>query len=240
MSIESKKYVANLEDIRKLTRENVEAEQSLASTRKLYFQALVGTTRAELPSGMDSKEQANALRAVHDRFYVGVLEVINTKDVVDSPRLGPDEKKRRREERNAKSNFARSAFGTIRRWLLAGHDLATLNPAVLTEQQLRKETPIAASRRKPNTKQAQKRVGSLIEKIIAQTRQLANANPADARAVLDNVMTRLTKEMAKADGVTSANAPDVAPKGRAVRNGRVGIFPRVSGNAAHHRGRIAA
>lgn len=212
MSIENKKYVASVEDIRKLTRENVNAEQSLASTRKLYFQALVGTTCAELPSGKDSKEQAIALRAVHDRFYVGVLEVINAKD---SPRLGAKQRKRRTAERNAKSNFARSAFGTIRRWLLAGHDLATLNPATLTEQQLRKETPIAATRRKANTKQAQKRVGSLVEKILTQARQLANTNPVEARAVLDGVVTRMMKELtAGADSVAPTSDASVASKER--------------------------
>lgn len=225
MSIESKKYVANVEDIRKLTRENVDAEQNLASTRKLYFQALVGTTRAELvPGKSSSREQALVLRAVHDRFYVGVLEVINVKD---SPRVGPDERKRRTAERNAKSNFARSAFGTIRRWLMADHDITTLNPATLTEQQLRKETPIAAARRKANAKQAQKRVSSLVEKILAQARQLANANPAEARAVLDSVVTRMTRELfAGADAVAPTNDPSVAAKeSRPLKVGKVVFWP---------------
>lgn len=240
MSIENKKYVASVEDIRKLTRENVNAAQSLASTRKLYFQSLIGTTLAELPKGKDSREQAVALRAVHSRFYVGVLSVINTKDLAETPRLGPDEKKRRREERNAKSNFARSAFGTIRRWILAGHDLATLSPAAVTEQQLRKQTPIAASRRKANPKQAQKRVGSLVSKILAQARQLANADPVEARAVLDSVVNRVTQELVKVGDITGASAPAVAPRGRAVRKGQ-GIFPRVpTRDGSHHGGRIAA
>lgn len=227
MSIESKKYVANVEDIRKLTRENVDAEQSLASTRKLYFQALVGTTRAELTGKEDSREQAISLRIVHDRFYAGVLEVIGMKD---SARLGPDEKKRRTAERNAKSNFARSVFGAVRRWVLAGHDLATLSPVTATEQQLRKETPIAATRRKGNAKQAQKRVGSLVEKILTQARQLANANPAEARAVLDSVVTRMTKELfAGADAVAATSDPGVAAKeSRPYKHGKDIFWPVVA------------
>lgn len=242
MNIEANKFVASVNDIRKLTRENMESEQSLASTRKLYFQALVGTTRAELASGKDSREQAAALRAVHNRFYVGVLEVITTKEVAEAPRLGPEEKKRRRLARNARSNFARSAFGTIRRWLLSGHDLTTLNLATLTEAQLRKETPIADRRRKASPRQAQKRVGALVNKILAQARQLANANPTEARAVLDGVVSRMTQELFAGADVVPTKDPEVAAKEhRPFQAGKTMFWPTAAQDVRRERAlKIAA
>lgn len=231
MNTKADKYVASVEDIRKLARENLNSQLSLASTRKRYFELLLGTTTAQIKAAGDddAKKPPDVLKAVHKEFYAAVLEIVATPELADVPRLSTEERKRRAKERNQKSNYARSAFGTIRKWMKAPrHDITALNPAAVKESQLRKETPNVA--RKISAKRTSRRVNTLVKGILKETRLLLNANPEEARAILGEVANKVTQELFTGD-VTATTQPDIATKeSRPLRLGKNLFWPTAARN----------
>lgn len=226
MSIETKQYIATVDDIRKLVRQGVNAEQGLASTRGLYFRTLIGTCQAELGADTD---QLKALKALHKRFYPVVLEAVTTPDIAAANHIAPEEKRRRALERNRRSNFARSAMGTIRRWLqVSGHDLRTLKPAKASKAQLEADTPKKAGSRKMVPEKAQERVRVVLERMLTMTRALADAAPEVARETLNEALNRIGQELF-AGAVTPTTNPVVSTQERRpLRVGKAVFWPTES------------
>jgi hypothetical protein len=199
MTIDAKTYNATTAQITALTQSNLEAAGEMEQTRTTYFRALIGTTQAELKGTKDitPEMQLVSLNLVHKRFYAAVLAAVTTADIASSERLRAEEKTRRALERNKRSNFARVAYGTIKRWVKSGgHDLMTLRPPNVTQGQLRAETPArAVIVRKLTPEAAKARVDTWVENVLNATRAIADSDPLQARAVLDDALQRIAKEL---------------------------------------------
>jgi hypothetical protein len=211
MTIESKNFIATVEDIKELARSALGA----TAAQGTYLSALLGTAQAEI-RGAKAQEEGSELKAltiVHKRFYAAVLEIVITPDLADAPRLKQAEKTRRSLERNRRSNFARSAYSTIRAWAkAAGHDLMALKPDKVTKAQLTAETPKRhTATRAPKPEKIQAKVDALVESLLNSTRQLAHADPVQARTVLDSAMQKLARELFQG-AVQPTNDPIIAAK----------------------------
>lgn len=134
MSLESKHYIATPADIATLTRAYSEAIDASSNVRGHYFRALIATTQAELGSKPRQRSaeasptleaegirtQLAAVDAVHERFYAVVLDTVNGNA----------------DERNRRSNFARSAVSTVRAYVRAGFDITLVAAARATKAAL--------------------------------------------------------------------------------------------------------
>ncbi len=228
MTIDTKTFVATAEDIQELTRSNLDAVKDIETTRQTYLRALIGTTQAELKGTKEITEgmQVKSLAIVQKRFYTAVLAVITTADIADNPRLRPEEKTRRSLERNRRSNFARSAYSTLKSWLQSGKDLTTLKPATVSKSQLAAETPrrhMAARAVKPD--KIRGKVEALITSLLNSTRQLANADPVEARKVLDEAMQAIAKELFQGAVQPTTDAATAVKEHRPLRVGNGMFWP---------------
>lgn len=241
MTIETNGYVATVKDIQALARDAVEAGQGLEGTRATYLRALIGTVQAELKAEKGIEALA-ALSAVHKRFYEAVLGIVVTADIQDTGRLKPEEKKRRALERNRRSNFARSAYSTLKAWLkVEGHDIADLIAAKATKGQLIEQTPRA--KRKAHAMDPAKvraRVEVLVDKVIDQTKGLAGADPTEARAVLDAALQRIAKALFDGAVQPTTDAQTAAREHRPLRAANVMFWPTETPVIRRSRIRLAA
>lgn len=234
MSIESKGYVASIDDIRTLAQKSANAVTTIATTRGVYLRALVFTARSELKNGEAVPAQLAALRAVHSRFYPAVLEAVTTSDIARAPRASSEERHRRALERNRRSNFARSSYSTIRTWLKAGgHSLFSLKPT-FTKGQLDAEVP-AKEARKVTPEKIKSRVDGLVKRLLEQTRTLAGISPEQGRAVLDEAMNRLAQELFAGAVQATTDANVAAAEHRPLRAGKHVFWPTESQVVRRHR-----
>lgn len=188
-------------EIRALARRTVKGRQAITTARGAYFRALLETAQVELGAGVTSQSaQLTALKTVHRRFYLLVREAIATDKIILQSGIA---RKGVGLERNRRLNFARSAYGTIKRWLrAAGHDLMKLDSVKVTKSQLLSEAP--PTRKHALTPQrVQKRAGKLVENLLGFTRQIAKVDHAQAVAILNEAMDCLAKQLA-AEGVAAA------------------------------------
>lgn len=211
-------------EVRAIARQTVEGRKAIAVGRGSYFRALVETTQVELGGKADQAGQLAALKAVHKRFYPIVQEATTTEDIAVSPRAAPAERKRRALERNRRTNFARSAYGTIRRWLRApDHDLMKLDAAKTTKSQLRDDAP-PTRKHALTPERVQARAGKLIEGLVAYTRQVAKTDQAQATIVLRAAMDRLFKQLTAGVQATTDASVSVH-ESRPLRVGRAVFMP---------------
>lgn len=183
-------------EIRTLARETVDGRQKTIAARGAYFRALVETAQADLGGKAGQEGQLAAVRAVHKKFYPIVLEAVTTPDIAKSDKAPKPERIRRGLERNRRSNFARSAYGTIRRWLRAeGHDLMKLDPEKVTKSQLLNEAP--PTRKHALTKErVNKRANKLISGLLVFTRSIAKVDQEQAASVANEAIEQLVKLLA--------------------------------------------
>jgi hypothetical protein len=195
-------------EIRTLARQTVDGRKAITTARGAYFRALVETAQAELGSGKAGAEgQHAAVKAVHRRFYPIVQEATTTSDIEPSTKVAPAERKRRSLERNRRTNFARSAYGTIRRWLRAeGHDLMKLNAAPVTKSQLLSEAP-PTRKHALTPRRIHARADKLIGNLLVFTRQIGKVDQVQAAAVANEAIEQLVKLLAAgARATTDAQA----------------------------------
>lgn len=181
-------------DIRALARRAVEGRTAVLEARGEYLRALVGSAQLELAKTPDLNHMA-AVKAVHRKFYPVVQEATATPDIKLDKKQAPAERKRRALERNRRTNFARSAYGTIRRWLRApGHDLTKLDAMKVTKSQLLNEAP--PTRKHALTPQRIKaRADRLVDQLVGFAKQVAKADAEQAMTVLREAMDRLSKQL---------------------------------------------
>lgn len=177
-------------EIRTLAREAIEGQHKMHAGRGAYFKALVETAQAELGGKSGQSGQLAAVRAVHHRFYPVIQETIASDEVLLAagfPRKGVPL------ERNRRLNFARSAYGTIRRWLRAdGHDLMKLDSQKVTKSQLLEEAP-PTRKHALTPKRVKARAGKLIEGLLSFTRQIAKADQEQAAVIAALAIAQLQK-----------------------------------------------
>ena len=207
-------------EIRTLARKTVDGRKTTVTARGQYFRALLETAQAELGGESGQEAQRAALRAVHRRFYPIVQNAIATDEILQTEGFT---RKDLALERNRRMNFARSAHGTIQRWLRAsGHDLMKLDAAKTTKSQLLNEAP--PTRKHALTPQrVQARAGKLIDGLLSFTRQIAKVNQAQAESVVKEAMNRLVQLLGDVKPTTDAHV--AAQEGRPLRVGKSLFLP---------------
>lgn len=190
-------------EIRALARQTVDGRQQIATARGAYLRALIETAQAELNGKADQEAQLAAIKHVHRKFYPVVQEATTTPDIAASDKLPRNERRRRALERNRRSNFARSAYGTIRRWLRAeGHDIMKLNAPTVTKSQLLQEAP--PTRKHALTRErVQARAKKLTAALLGFTRQIAKIDQEQAVSVANEAIDALVKLLASQAKVTT-------------------------------------
>lgn len=182
-TLQARNYVATSKDIVEIVKARIAHAIGVVSADSDYLKALVATTvnelgvtprlRAGKQDGLldedTIKVHAAAFETVHGRFYADVLKAVN-------------ESGGTAKERNAKSNFARSAASTLRRWIKAGNDIRLLAPARVTKGALAVQT--AAREQSPDD-----RVLRMVDNLVDFASEL---DKRKAAALLRSAMDRLS------------------------------------------------
>jgi len=213
-TLESRHYLATASDIESLAQEHVKG----ASAPATYLKILVANVQAELgfqPRERsrvgkleDPKPQLAALDTVHTRFYTIVLRV-----AASIPNAA---------ERNAATNFARSAKSTLRSWIAAGNDIQGLAASRVTKASLR----VKARKPRPNPA---KRVTTL----AARLETILSGVPPDPpiRAAVEKLMNQLAGRLMEWGGKPVRDPATAAKEDRPLKTG-AGIFWRVAPTVA--------
>lgn len=190
-------------EIRALARQTVDGRKQIATARGAYLRALIETAQAELAGKADQEAQLAAVKSVHRKFYPVVQDATTTPDIEASDKLPRQERRRRALERNRRANFARSAYGTIRRWLRAeGHDIMKLDAQTVTKSQLLQEAP--PTRKHALTRErVQARAKKPTAALLGFTRQIAKIDQEQAVAVANEAIDALVKLLASQAKVTT-------------------------------------
>jgi hypothetical protein len=214
-------------EIRSIARQTVDGRERTLAARGAYFRALVETAQAELGRKAGRDGQIAAVRAVHKRFYPVVLESVVTEDIAKADKLSKQERRRRSLERNRRSNFARSAYGTIRRWLRAdGHDLMKLDSQKVTKSQLLEQAPPA--RKHPMTPNKVKaRAERLIGGLVGFTKAIAREDQDQAASVANEAIEALIQLIARmgTERKTTTDAKVAVREMRPLKVGNASFWP---------------
>lgn len=204
--------------IRDLARQTVDGRQQTLAARGLYFRALVETAQTELGGKAGQEGQRAAIKAVHRRFYPIVQKAIATDEIIAAAGFT---RKQIALERNRRLNFARSAHGTIQRWLRAeGHDLIKLDSQKVTKSQLLNEAP-PTRKHALTPKRVKQRADKLIGGLLIFTRQIAKADQEQAAVVANDAIEQLIKLTARlgAERKTTTDASIAAKEMRPLKVG---------------------
>lgn len=138
--IESAHHVATEQQIELLAQNHYTSLAAGARANGTYLKAVIVAAQSKLGKrGPRPKADAQlaVLTGVHERFYAAVLRGVTTPDVAAEDGLERAEKQRRAIERNARSNFARTAMHVLTGYVERGGDLRSLDLASVTKTTLR-------------------------------------------------------------------------------------------------------
>ena len=207
-------------DIRSLARQTVDGRNQLNTARGAYLRALIETAQAALDSSADHAAQLAALKAAHKRFYPIVREAIATDEIIMAAGFA---RKDVALERNRRTNFARSSFTAIKRWMRdPDHDLMALPAAKTSKSKLESDAPPAKPHAMTRTR-AQKKAAKLIGDLLGFTKLLGKIDEAQAREVLNQAIVRLTQQMTL--GKITTDASVATAEGRPLRVGKSVFVP---------------
>lgn len=203
MSLESKNYIATPADIAAMAKAYGAALDTGGAVRAHYLRALVATTQYELGAKPRQRtagdieptldrdtvqKHLTALETVHEKFYAVVLENINGNA----------------DERNRRSNFARSAVSTVRAFVRTGRDITLLAAARLTKAALAVEA--VRRRRPPSLDVLRKRATRVMDALSTIGDQLIKADRAMAVEVLEAAIAKLSARLASVAGKPTTDA----------------------------------
>lgn len=188
MSLESKNFIANTADIETLARDHARAVIMQESSQLTYLRALVATAQSELglkvrertaPAkvGQVNQDQTSTIAKVHDRFYTVVLRVAAEQWPKDAL------------ERNRRTNYARSSYSTLRTWLLAGYDLASLAPGKVTKASL----AVTRLNSAPKQSTLERKVDRGIESVRESLQSLAKMDQEAAITYAEKMLSEVTQ-----------------------------------------------
>lgn len=175
MPIRTKGYLATDAQVASLAKDYVTHADGSEQARGTYLRILVAHAQREL-SKSDHKrhsaaESLGAIETAHAHLYGVVLEAITTPDIALVSDASDVERKRRAQERNRRSTFARSSKSALAGFVKAGGRLASLIPDDVTRDQLTKftrearEGPVALPDRVETTA---KRLETLVKQLMAE------------------------------------------------------------------------
>jgi hypothetical protein len=93
--------------------------------------------RGKAPAVEDLDKDLKTIAEVHNEYYTVVLKTVTTPDIADDKGLRRVEAQRRAQERNKRSNFARSAKSVLVKFVKSGGNFRTLCVCSVTKPQLR-------------------------------------------------------------------------------------------------------
>lgn len=152
MSIESNGYIATASQIEALVVQRIEGGNFITESRTTYLRALIATAQDKLGispkavrtgSKVDDatlKAHALALEEIHTLFYEAVQKAARETAIVS------DEPRPKADIVASRIVFARSAYSTVRNWLVRGkHGLNSIVAAKATKRSLVASTPKRAT-----------------------------------------------------------------------------------------------
>jgi hypothetical protein len=237
-NLESKGFVAADADVVVVTKGIIDATQNAEGGRGSYLRMLIGTTQHELGvaprkrrqkaeklSAEGIEEQLKALSAVHERFYA-----IVTTTVTDAV-AGTKDKAL---EVNRRTNFARTALGSVRAWIRAGGDITSLAPATATKAMLAVET---GTKPQPSAQALKSRAESQSQGLLTTFEGLATSDKAAAIEQMQMVLGQLTTQLLSL-GVVSTKDPALSfEEHRPLRIGKQ-LFVPAAGKVIMTEGRM--
>lgn len=199
MSIESKGYIASVKDIEQLVTERCNSVNYMADSRATYLRALIATTQAKL--GINPKavrtgatadaetiqSHALALEEIHTLFYEAVQRAAKTASIHS------DEQRPKADVVASRIVFARSAYSTVRSYLVRGKKpLNSIIAAKATKAGLASQTPKRQTSGAPRTIKADtvlKQGKGMLEKILIS----AQTDKDNAVGILHDLMQMLAR-----------------------------------------------
>lgn len=183
-------YVATEQQIETLAHDRYSAFSLALSSDLTYLRVLLVEIQSKLGKRtrrMPTKEaQTSLLDAAHDRFYPAVLRGITTPEIANEPGLDPALSSSRARERNARSNFARTAKATLLHAIDGGLDLRSLDAATTTKTGLR----AAVAPPEPEDP-VERRVGRSTGVLLRAYARWAKRVPVDAVLSAETLMDKL-------------------------------------------------
>ena len=210
-TIAARAYLATDAQVRELALLSWSSNDAVSSTRGTFLRVELASLQAALmgspkqraggkPQSFEKDAVLSTLNDVHSRLYALVLDAVVTDDIKDAPKLRQAEKTRRAQERNRRSNFARSAKSTLLGFIRAGGNICSLVVPQVSKAQIAAET----AKRKPQPDQAEQaerianRMAKQIENIREDDHELAQMIAQKLTMVLAPVtVEKTTKSPAK-------------------------------------------
>jgi hypothetical protein len=216
-------------EVRTLTQQRIAALENVEGVKLTYLRNLATATIKELggeprtnnanqrkPLSKDEREkQLVALTAVHERFYAIVNEVVDKS-------LGEVPAKDRAQEKNRRSNFARTAVYTLRRFIQAGKDLTAQAPARINKYAVFKVTLHA---RPSSPRRLKGKVERISKSFMAALLELSESDKTAAAAELDVLIGQMAAQLATLGRPAVRDAQQAAEEHRPFRSGSTLFVP---------------
>lgn len=215
-------------EVKNLTLQHIEAAKGTEGVKATYLRLLAITTvkelgvtprsnngqqRKRLPAEEQEKQLA-ALIAVHERFYAIVNEVAD-RSLSDTPA------KERASEKNRRTNFARTAVYTLRRYIRAGKDLTLVAPARISKSALGVHLPP----RQATPRRLKSKVERASKAFMAALLALSESDKAAAASELDTLIGQLANQLATLGRAPVRDAQQAAEEHRPFRSGATLFVP---------------
>lgn len=223
-SLESRNFVATLEDIEEIAKDYATADKVQGTSRVTYLRAELATTQSELgavvrrrmaqTAALTEDEIAAhlaALQAVHERFYPVVVKAISAgvpASKVNMPLI------------HRRSNFARTSYSLLRGYVKAGHDLRGLAPGRVTKGELRSAKGVS---RTPKLTTLQRGTLRAAERLGTAAEALGAVDKVAAVAALEGVMTQLAAKLVAMGAAPTSNPSQAVKDHRPLRTA-AGVF----------------
>lgn len=204
-SLESRHYVAGPADIEAIAIRVLQAAETAGGGQTTYLKAFTATVQNELDSpprgrdvplerlsAADIPVHLAALEKVDALFYLTVkkaaAKMLATKDPL---------------ELNRRTNFARSAKATLRRFIAAGFDIRTRAAARVTKASLAEAVPTPkGARRVASPKVLTNRTRKALDDFNSKMQALVGADKVAARKLLEAAGARIAETLASLEGAS--------------------------------------
>lgn len=205
----------NDQDVTAIAQAIFRAADDATLGRTTYLRTLLSATQAELGKrGQEQPVQLAALKTVHERFYVLVMDAAEP--------FVPKGTKDRAVALHARANFARTSLSALRGHVRAGGDLATLSAAKVTKASLR----VRAGPARPLTARRWKiRAEAQSKALVATIMGLADADKAAAIDEIQLVLGQLTSQLVSLGVVSTKDAIESVGERRPLRIGKTLFVP---------------
>ena len=186
--IEKSHYRATEQQIEQLAKDHNTMTTAGVRITGIYLRALIAASQAKLgPKGRGrapgKDAQLHALAVANEKFYAAVLRGVTTPEIAAVEGLAPVERTRRALERNRRSNFARTAAGSLTRFAERGGDLRGLDLKTVTKRELDEALQPPGVALEPSTRYQ----GALLKAIERRAR----GDPEGARQVAESAIAAL-------------------------------------------------